>query len=448
MGPIFKKIFYYIEREKYFYSLLKNSFLIFTGNTLGAIISTTSFVLIARALGVSQLGLFTLIISAIQLMNRFFNCQSWQGFIKYGIEYFDNKEIKQFVGLLQFILFVDLVTAAMAFALIFNIGFHISAILKTSQNIQVPIQIYAFSVFFRIDSIPIGILRIYKKFKELSYYQVLIHVTKLVLIIVVLAISKRLLLFVWAYLISDVLTGIGIWIYSIIVLNRDHAVKSLFSINVLSKKVYLKILKFLFVTNINGSVKLVYRELDLFIVKLFCNESVVGILKVAKQFSMPIQMITGSINQVLYPDLVSLYHKDKRKEISSLIIKISIPLTVLGSGILLIFGLFGKEIIRMLLGSEYMQGVWVVFLFLLAESLAMIFGWMPQLILATGRPQNTLVAIFAASCVYFLIIFKLAPKFGALGAAQAFLVSIIVILSIMGLLLKRSFSWGYLYKVE
>lgn len=422
-------------------AILKNASYLFSGDIIGTIVSMSSFIIISRSLGLEKLGLWTLVASSIELILRLFNCQSWQGCIKFGIGYLEKKQFQSFFGVLKFIFYIESITAVAAFGCTFLVSYWISNILNISQDIQIPLQIYAFSIFFRMESIPISILRIFRKFKHLSSYQLYGALIKFILIVSILPFSKNLLTIVWIFLISDIITGLTLWVFSGWLLNNKISfLKYLFVKSDINKETYKHIFKFLLITNFNGSIKLIYRDIDVFILKYFFTEKEVGILKVAKQFAMGFQKIGASINQVLYPELVSLYHNSRIREIINLVFKTSIPLLILAFVVLLIFGFFGQEILNILLKSEYSHGARVILFFLIAEAFAMSFGWMPQFILASGKPKHTLVTISISSTVYIILLFVYVPKYGASAVAMSFLVSIILNLSIMGIFIRKTLS--------
>ena len=158
--------------------VFKNAGILAGGDIISAILGIFSFGILARSLGVNSLGLFTVVVTYVTLIDKFVNFQSWQSLIKYCDKIKNDKT--KFDKLLSFGLFIDLISAFVAFIISFFLCEFISLFFDWNPQTINLIKIFSFVILFNIEGTPTAIFRIANKFIIFSKKTIIIALIKLI----------------------------------------------------------------------------------------------------------------------------------------------------------------------------------------------------------------------------------------------------------------------------
>jgi len=95
------------------------------------------------------------------------------------------------------------------------------------------------------------------------------------------------------------------------------------------------------------------------------------------------------------------------------------------------------DLVRIVLGSDYVDAVDAARLILLAAAIQLIYGWTKSLPVSIGRPNLRIVAHAIETAVLIPLLIPLGAEWGATGAAAAVLVSTAVFAGVWTVLLLR-----------
>ncbi len=410
--------------------VFKNAFILLSGDVVAALLGLISFGILGRTLGVSSLGLFSVIITYVTLVDKFVNFQSWQALIKYCDRIKSNKS--SFDKLMSFGLFIDIFSAVLAFSISIILCNFIADFFNWTQSDLYLIKVYSFVILFNIEGTPTAIFRIGNKFMYFSKKSVIIASIKLLLFAFGWYYSYQLDYFIYSILIAQI---IG-YIYFILNSLRYSDLNPLIYFN---KSNVLKILRknenflsFLFISNIQSTLKLTTTLVDTLIVSKFIGNSEAGILQVAKQFAKIFTQISSPLYKSIYPELTSLWNKKMYNDFKLLIfksVKFASTFSVLSYFIFLISGEF---IILTYLGVDFINSYYLMLYYFIGVLIFVSSFPLSPAFLAMGYPKIPLNTTLISSLVFIFTFIFTYQKFGYLtvGISYAIMTFVWLLLNV------------------
>jgi len=168
--------------------------------------------------------------------------------------------------------------------------------------------------------------------------------------------------------------------------------------------------------HISNVLSFINYRIDIFIIAYFLDDIAVGLYSVAVLISERIWLVSQSVSSVLFARVANLSDDAERNKFTSLASRNTLLITFVGG---LILALVSNWFINLFFGESYSQSV-IPFLYLIPG--VVIFSMSKVLandFIGRGYPQiNTYIAIVTALCNLGLN-FWLIPKYGIKGAAIA-----------------------------
>ena len=98
----------------YLKKVITNAGILLTGDIPANIFKLLSLSIFSHSLGAEKLGFYVLFLSFIEVIDRVFNFQTWQAFIKFAADFHANNEHKNILMLLKYSFLVDLISLSVA----------------------------------------------------------------------------------------------------------------------------------------------------------------------------------------------------------------------------------------------------------------------------------------------------------------------------------------------
>ncbi len=419
--------------------LFKNASVLFGGQSVAGLMGLISISLAARTLGAEKLGVFALIQSYTIIIDRLLNFQCWQAVIKFGADFLKQNRKEDFKSLVKFCTILDAATAAigtlMAAAIVYIIGqwkgWH-------QQTIYAAI-VYSFWILFNLKGTAMGLLRLFDKFRLISAAMITAAFLKMILAVIAYMFSGSLLIFVIIWVVADIAESVFLlwagW-HQAYKKTGDNFLKAKLSTIAKDKNIW----KFVLSTNLNQSVRLASRELDVLITGAILGTAATGIYKVARQFAWVLANLIEPVYQAIYPELAHLVAEKRFSDLKRVAAKVAIISGVASLLIWLVFVAAGKWILNIAAGAQFVQawGVMVIFMFAFV-----IWGFafcLPAGLLAIGRAGKVLLVQTIAFVVFLPALYLLLASIGLAGAAVAQVIYFVVYSLCMLLLFVKYIS--------
>ena len=391
---------------------LVNTFWVGAGTVANGLLGTVSSVLYARALGVNDFGILTLIISFITMMAALTDLGIGGSIVKFGAESVARGELETLRGVsavalrgkLLLILFVLGLVLLFLNPLLSYIFKHVDARITTYFFLSL-IAI----VFGALSGFLAPVYQVFKQFRRQSVISVIPIASKLILIILaILALSRlTITLAIWIEIVAAALLVVLLYISSpfkafTLRVSDSGLQRRMFSFN--------KWLSVYFILTIIGG------RLDLFIVGGLSDGHALGIYGTATKIASLVIVINNSYLTVMLPDFSSSISQDdlKRRQRNSWAI---VTLIVCGIGFL---ALIAEPLVLLLFGGDFADVAPV--LQIMCIGLASIVLAYPVNATLFALNRSFVFTITAAVSTLTLIVGNiwLIPQFGVTGAAATF----------------------------
>jgi O-antigen/teichoic acid export membrane protein len=269
---IFISLLNKVVGDKLTKNILKNSSIIFLGNSSASLLGLISFVIMANALGAKHLAFFALAQVFVHIVNAVFNIQTWELLIKFALK--KDNAINN-VGIIKTNILLDCLSALTAFTAAFFLISPVSTLLSWETEISDMANIYIYIIPFTLTTLTIGIPRLYNKFSFIAKVQFITAFFKLIFILILSSIESDMKDYILVYLLAEIATNLILIFLSIYIL-RDN-----FSIQWGNSKLKLEKdqIKFLWWTNLRTIVRIPVRHLDIVIIHMVISAEAVGIYK-------------------------------------------------------------------------------------------------------------------------------------------------------------------------
>ncbi|MDD5134469.1 MAG: oligosaccharide flippase family protein [Phycisphaerae bacterium] len=419
--------------------LFKNSSMLFGGSAIAGLMGLASISFAARTLGAEILGVFALIQAYIVIVDRLANFQCWQAIIKFGADFLKQNKKEELKSLVKFCTILDMTTAVVGCILAAAIIYFLGQWKQWNPQTIYAAMLYSLWILFNLKGTPTGLLRLFNKFKLAASANVIAASVKLILAICAYMFSGSLIVFVGIWVIAGLVeSALLLWFgWNQVDKNTSgNFLKAKLSLAAKDKNIW----KFTLYINLNQSVRLASKEMDVLITGAVLGAEMTGIYKVARQFAGILMSLIEPVSQAFYPELSHLASKKRFIELKHITMKISTVVGGVSLFVWLIFVCFGKWILNIAAGTEYIQAYGVMIIFMFAF---VIWGFgFPLLaaLLATGKAGKNLLAQSIALLIFLPALYLLLINVGLIGAATAQVIYFAVYLLLMLLFFVKYIS--------
>lgn len=163
----------------------------------------------------------------------------------------------------------------------------------------------------------------------------------------------------------------------------------------------------------------------------------VGLFRVAATGASLVSFGLIVVNMTLAPQVARLYEAREMKKLQRIITLSTRAVAAISFPVALIFILFGKPVISMVFGEEYVKAATALGILCVGQLVNATAGSVGLVLNMTGNDKLTFIASVIALLVHLLLAFILIPPFGLIGAAFSFAVSITIWNIILIFMTKR-----------
>ncbi len=405
-----------------FRRLFKNTGLLISGDTVSAVLGVLTFAVTARALGTEKLGMLVLIDAYVRIVDKLVNFQSWQFIIKYGSDALTAKDPSGFKALVKLGTLVDALTAVFGCAISIALAGLIARWQQWSPEMIRLAVIYSGIVIFDIAGVPTGILRIFDKFKAFSVQKCVTSGIKFAGVLVAWGLHGGLSGFLWVWMLTEIVDYVSLTAMAWIELHR-RGFRNIWAepLSGITKR-FPGVWNFLISTNLTGSVKVGFREFDILIVGKFLGFGDVSLYKLAKKLCAALDRLTNPLFQSLYPELTKLWANKDFREFRHVVKRMTYIMGALSAVTWIVFVLWGRDIIFITTGREFLPAYSVTVWYMLANAIAVTSLPLAPMILAMGQAHLSFWIQFLPTLVYFPVLFWMLQAWGLSGAGYAYIV--------------------------
>lgn len=408
-------------KDDLFRRLFKNAGTLLSGNVAASALGLVSTALTARVLGPETFGILVLITTYALVVDKLVNFQSWQAIIKYGADTLESNRDDDFGALIRFGFFLDGGTAVLGTIVAAAGAWFVGQWRGWDAEVVLMATLYSGTIIFHVSGTPIAILRLFNKFKLFSFQVVIASAIKLFGVSIAFAFGAGLWVFLVVWALTDIVGKMLLIVFSIRELSVHEIswVRARFTTRYRDR--FPKLWTFVLTTNLNSSVRMASREVDVFVIGALLSPEAVGLFKIAKQISSLLAKLSDPLYQSIYPELARLRAAGDTRRVATFAIKSAV---IAGSAALVFWVgtvVLGRFALGVFFGSEYVSAYAILVWYMMAIVIAILAFPLQPLMLSYGRPDRSFWIHIIATGLYFTLLVPLAQLFDAVGAAQAYL---------------------------
>lgn len=405
-----------------FRRLFKNTGLLISGDTVSAVLGVLTFVVTARALGTEMLGILILIDTYVRIVDKLMNFQSWQFMIKYGADALGNKDAGGFKALVKLGTLVDGFTALLGCGVSLALAGIVGKWQQWPTDMVQFALIYSAIIVFDVAGVPTGILRIFDQFKLFSIQKSVCASVKFLGVLLAWQSGYGFKGFLWVWMITEIVDYVSLTVMAWMEMHRRGYTRVWAEPLKGITQRYPGIWNFLISTNLTGSVKVGFREFDILIVGRLLGLTDVSLYKLAKKLCAFLDRATNPLYQSLYPELTRVWSQRDYTSFKHVVKQMVYVMGGLSLVTWVIFIFWGKWIIAITTGREFVNAYAVTVWYLLANGIAITALPLSPMILAMGRANLSFWIQFLPTLVYFPVLYWMITVWHLEGAGYAYIV--------------------------
>ena len=411
--------------EREFRRIYEGAGVLILGNGFKFLLGIAAYGMTARALGVSQFGIFALIQAYVILMDRIFNFNTRQALVKYGAQAVQSKNRVEFQSLFKGLFVLDISTAIIAASIAVGVVYGFGDNIGWSHELFPSVVLYSTIILFN-TSAPGGVLRLFNRFSTLTWIAIASSAIKLAAVFVAYQFETELWAFLLAWAVGDIVERV----FLIVLGFREMLRRGFWGF--LSRglrgvaRTHEGIQTFLLSSNIESGLRLLSYEVDIFIVGYFLDLYAVGVYKIIKEIVLVIVGIGDTIHQSSYPLIARLSASQEYGKIRRYLGDMRMIGLICSATILVSYYFFGRPVLKTIFGAND-----AVFFIPLLIAMCGPLLWMSQSGYASamytlGFATQLLLISLSGGVISVLSHLVFTPRYGLEGAAISLLSSFVV----------------------
>lgn len=408
------------EKEKHLKTLFKGSTIFFSGTILGKFLNFLYRTIIARYLGPTEYGLFSLGLMFLGIGTTISLLGFQTALKRYIPEYWAKENLKKIKGTLIFIFSIVLIISSLITLITFNFSGEIAINIFKNKNFAKVLKIFVLVI--PISALLNLLQKTFISFKKMKY-EVLIRVLSngvfvLVSGLIVILLGGEINHITYSYLLS-LAAGAFIGIFIL-----EFKIFPLIRTKIKSSSEKKKLISFSLPLFLSSSVGLIMLWSDTFMIGVFLKEYSVGLYNAAYPLGMAIGMFVPAFGSIFVPIASELYSKNKLKKISEIFSQSKRWLFLITLPIFVFILFFSKNIMLAFFGKEYVSAYIVLIIISFCNFFMSIVGPTTELLQVFEKVKYLLIFNTIGALGNIFLNFLLIPKLGIIGASLAFVASL------------------------
>jgi len=404
--------------------VLKNAATLLSGNMGANIFGLLSIALFTHSKGAIIFGYYVLFLTFINIIDRIFNFQTWQAFIKFATDFQVKSEHHNVMMLLKYSFLVDLASLIVATVVALALSGTMMGFFDIPQEYYPLLLLMSLTILFKTTEISTGVFRLFDRFKVQAKIAVYSSAIKFAMFGVIALVVPSFEMFVYATVLAQFVTMMMKYFYAKSVLN-EHDITI---VEILKEKVNMPLLKelkvfsFVVYNNFDVAVRMVSKQLDVLILGKIYGVEIVGIYKIAKEVANLIAKLTDPAYQAIYPEFAKILANGKKLEAKQMAMKISLYAGGAGLIFYALFALLGEWAIGFAFGSKFLGAYEITLVYFIAIFVAIITLPLYPMQHAFGFAKDAFSNQLHTTLVYIPLLLIMTFYLEMIGASIAYIV--------------------------
>ncbi|WPF88372.1 oligosaccharide flippase family protein [Cyanobacterium aponinum AL20118] len=411
-------------------TLLKHSSYLFMGSMGSMVLRLVQNILVARALGPSQLGAWSTIVSFCSIIQAFSSFRTQEALTKYLVEFKTNKEDAKLELLLATAMIIDIGTALLAVIVVTLLAPFVASNLTQGEGKPILFLLYAISFLSNsFNNTWYCVARDLRQLGKQSLRQIILTVLQVIGVVLLYAVGN-LTIYSLALLIAfnSIINFISVFFFLAPELKKGYNIDILdlpWTSYGKSFKELKEFWHFLSYTYVSTTFSGIIKNVDIIMLGRFSTNFDVGIYQLAKSLTSVVQIAIQSLASVVYQDFNELIAHKKSNIILNELLKISKKLISLQIIITVIILYFAPTIIKLIYGENFIATYPIFAIFMIDAFVGAFLFWSQSLVISLKGYVYKLKVTIYSIVIYFILIALLTPTFASIGMAIAYSITFV-----------------------
>lgn len=381
-------------------------------NVFSLFCSLLGGIVVARAVDVATLGIFTIIQGLVRLIDGTVAVQPYSTVIRFGVRALTVGQPPSFGEIFRITFIIEGLSKCLAFAVAVAVIMAFAPRLGVPDEARSWAMAYAFVIPTGVTGSAMAALRLFDKYFLGSLPQIVGGALRLTATVLCALAHAPVFLFLLGWIITEMATNVMVVAFAWReVRRRGHADVMLWGGDRPARS-HPEIRSSLLAATLTNLLRSSTEQGDVLLVGAFFGPTVVGYLRIAKSVSSLLAQFGWPIHYVISPTLQRYWITRNASGVAMIVIGVIAGGTCCVLATTLIFGLEGGTIIRVLYGEKYVPAAGIATVYICAYSLMLIGAPIEDSVFALGRPSDYTRIHLVGTCVFALSVYILLPYCG------------------------------------
>ncbi|MFA7586703.1 MAG: lipopolysaccharide biosynthesis protein, partial [Novosphingobium sp.] len=360
-------------------------------------------------------GHFALIFGTAQALIALAGFETWRVIIRFGADYVHRQEWARFGRLAMLCGLLDVAGAIAGSLLAFVIIYGFADLLDLNPDYIDPAFLFACAMLFALVSAPTGVVRALHRFDRAVYVEAIVPIGRLGAALLIWSTEPSVIRFLIAWAAIDLIEAALYWTMA-----RRLCPEAIRLHYLKQWRIALTenpgIVRFSLMTHAGGTIDAVMRHGPLLAVGGLVGTKAAGLYRLASQLSQAMGKLSALLTRSVYAEVAHVKASSGPAELRHLAVRASAIAGLGGLATTMLAWLFGADLLALIGGSAYQQGVGILIPLAIAGSFELASVVFEPVLHSTDATGRALSARIAGVCLMLLAIASI-PALGAEGIA-------------------------------
>lgn len=428
-----------------------NTGLLLGAKVLGAVMGICTLIITEHALDNQiNFGIIIFLHAYMLFFAEVATFQSWQSIIRFGSDDIYEKDASRLGGLIKFSVKIDLLSAIFAYlgaVLLFGLYAALVQIYPSIapkaegfdiESLKSLVIAYSTVVLFQVTGTPIGILRLFDKFRGLAIAELIMPSLRLIGVIIASFLGWGMIGFICVWWFAAVIRYLFKIFLGLYVIHGRNLLGSILNSTEKFTKPRSGLWAFVWKSNIDSTLAAGIYHLPALLVMAVFGPAFVAIYRIAEEFAKLLSEGVKLLDQVIYPELARIISEGRGNQILRYVFRASVISLSVGLVLSLATFLIGPVIMSTALGEEYRASVPIAVCLVFGAALYAAVAPLYPVFYAANKPERAIYARLAGLVFYIIAFFILTKLLGESGSAIAVIVGYFIGMIIAVIMVKKT----------
>ena len=414
-------------------NIVKNAFIMFSGQTIASVIGFLNTFLVLKAIGLEGNGIIAIAANYAGMFNGLFNFQSYNAMIKFGADALEKNDMPQFKKYLKQAVLQDVLTAILAFVVGYICIDYVSDFFNWDSQMVSYIKLYLLILPFHISGSINALIRLNNDFVVGAKIGIQMTLVKTMLLLIGIVAKCNFTYYIILEIIMSIISS-SLYIKSAIKYLKLNNCTDFLKVKIGFDKEFTM---FNIYNNIVSTLDMPTGQITTLIINKLLGVSEVGVYNVIAKFGTLVTQVTGPLTQSLFPELSKIVAKDDEK--GAFIIVKKIFLYTMGGGVsVALFTIISYKLwLGLFIPSTFENGA-LMSIYVMYITITSAVAGIHLLFVCLNLVRYNVPIVIACNTVYLGLLYILAIKFRLFGIIIALILQAIMVATIKYIIMKRT----------